>query len=196
MNTAEHTEHACCQHGSTGTDKHNPNYFICLGSASVCSQSSARSKAFSCIDKYQLYWSSHAMERVPAKALGIDFSLLLRGAWGHNILNRLKNENKVLQTFPMACQWKVAELVLICKNYSDFSERRRKVCSCWGELWLFYSIPSKAYLLYSFTVQARSPPTHHGRTDKYLFFLHLLKVEEMAQFHKPFFFFNMYQIKK
>lgn len=33
-------------------------------------------------------------------------------------------------------------------------------------------------------MQPRSPPTHHGRTDKYLFLLKLPKVEEMVQFCK------------
>lgn len=36
-------------------------------------------------------------------------------------------------------------------------------------------------------MQPRSPPTHHGRTDKYLFFLHLLKAEEMVQLCKALF---------
>lgn len=48
--------------------------------------------------------------------MGIDFSLLLGGAWGHNKLNRLKNEN-----ISATCQWKVAELVLLCKNYTEKS---------------------------------------------------------------------------
>lgn len=48
-------------------------------------------------------------------------------AWGQNKFNRLQNETKVLQTFSVTYQWKISELFLFCKNYSDCPERRRKV---------------------------------------------------------------------
>lgn len=127
MSTAEHAEHVCCQHSSPGTDRQNLTTLPCW--PCLCGHPElSRKESFLRLWQKTALWSSHGAEKLPVKALEIDFSLLLGGVWEHNKFNRLKNKNKMLQTFFMTCQWRGAELVLPCKISSDFAERRKVFC--------------------------------------------------------------------